>query len=213
MTFTNSADWSYLSRNTTEWCLCNAQKSSLSPGVAIEDLDLFRVGDFSNATSSLKEKWYTVMLDLLPCISKKYIKAVRASEVATKITTASDEAMLLWLLALNSAKWTEMALEKLDERPTKRTRTGKQVGTHDSRVEMSLYYELYKRTLAARNDTKTGEEWDRALIEEAIRRHGNNNKGHKGKPTNFNRETYVLCYSPGKEPHLERKEAPVPYEV
>ena len=192
--------------------------------MAAEDLDLFRVGTFSDADSHIKDKWYMVMLDLLPCICKKYTKVVRASEVlAAQITTGSDEALLLWWLALNSAKWTKLAQEKAvvndqdhdeptNEPPTKRTR--KQTGAHDSRVGINLYYEICHRTSAARNDPKTGEEWDKALILEAKRRRDNDSKGHKGKTTTkVCQDTYVLCYSPGKEPHYERKAAPVPYEV
>ena len=67
--------------------------------MAAEDLNLFRVGTFSDAASHIKDKWYMVMLDLLPCICKKYTKVVRASEVlAAQITTGSDEALLLWCI-------------------------------------------------------------------------------------------------------------------
>ena len=82
------------------------------------------------------------------------------------------------------------------------------------RVGINLYYEICNRTSAARMDPNTGEGWDKALIKEAERRQVNDNKGHKGKTTTkVCQDSYVLCYSPGKEPQIEKKAAPVAYEV
>lgn len=160
-----------------------------------------------------------VMLDLLPCICKKYLKAVRASEFATKITTVSDEALLLWLLALNSAKWTKETAEKQeindqDEQEPPKKKKRKQEGNHDSRVNISLFYEIYTHVLAARNDPITGEGWDKALIVEAERQLGTTKQGHPGETTNVaHQAVYVVKYSPGKDMRLERMDGPVPYEV
>ena len=68
-----------------------------STGIGTVDINFFRVGNFLDASSDIKDKWHMVMLDLLPCICKKYLKAVKASVLVTKITTVSDEALLLWL--------------------------------------------------------------------------------------------------------------------
>ena len=142
------------------------------------------------------------------------------TELPTKATTVSDEALLLWWIALNSEKWNtllelgkQVATDECDEPPTKKTR--KQPGVHDSSAHINLFCEINNRTSAARKDPTTGEGWDRALMVEAKGRHGRDNKGHKGKAaTSVPKETYVLCYSgPGQEPRLERKNAQVTYEV
>ena len=188
--------------------------------MAINDINMFRVGYFNDATTSIKHTWYMVMLNLLPCICKKYLKAVRASELATKVTTVSDEALLLWLLALNSEKWTKEMAEKQeandqDEEEPPKKKKRKQEGNHDSRVNISLFYEIYTRVLTARNDPITGEGWDKALAVEAERQLGNTKQGHPGeKPHGAQNAVYVVKYSPGKEMRLERMDGPtMMYEV
>lgn len=196
--------------------------SSNAPGVPIQDLNLFREGNFNDAATDIKEKWYMVMLDLLPCISKKYTKNIRTTEEPTNNTTVSDEALLLWWLALNSEKWTAMAREcwSVDDQdrvdqgngpPKKRSRKNR--GAHESRVAINQYYELCQRISATRKDKTTGEGWDKALIAEAKRRLLVENRV-KGKTVPKARvDSYVMCYSPGKEPIYEKITGPVPYEV
>ena len=208
-----------LSRNNAGWYLTSEQKNSSSPGLTFEDIDLFRVENFSDAPCDLQEKWYMVMFDLLPCICKQKYKDNRETELASTVATVSDEALLLWWIALNSEKWNKLLEtndhdEPVNEPPTKRSR--KQQGAHDSTAHINLFYEINNRTSAARRDPITGEGWDRALMVEAKRRHGKGNKSHKGNKaaTSVRQATYVLCYSgPDQEPRLERKDAPVPYEV
>ena len=160
-----------------------------------------------------------VMFELLPCICKqKYNKDTRVTEMASEVATVSDEALLLWWIALNSERWNKMLDAKdldvpIKEPPTKRTR--KQQGAHDSTAHINLFYEINNRTSAARKEPRTGEGWDRALMVEAKRRQGEGNKSNKGnRAASVRQATYVLCYSgPDQEPLLERKDAPVPFEV
>ena len=128
--------------------------------------------------------WYMVMFEILPCICKqKYNKDNRTTEMASKVATVSDEALLLWWIELNREKWNKMLDAKdhdvpIKEPPTKRSR--KQQGAHDSTAHINLFYEMNNRTSAARKLPRTGEGWDRALMVDAKRRQGEGNKSHKG---------------------------------
>ena len=105
------------------------------------------------------------------------------TEMASKVATASDEALLLWWIALNSEKWNKMLDAKnhavpIKEPPTKRSR--KQQGAHDSTAHINLCYEMNNRTSAVRKEPRTGEGWDGPLLVEAKRHQGEGNKSHKG---------------------------------
>ena len=101
----------------------------------------------------------------------------------------------------------------IKEPQTKRSR--KQLGAYDSTAHINLFYEMNNRTSAARKEPKTGEGWDRALMVEAKRQQEEGNRSHKGnRAASVPQATYVLCYSgPDQEPLLERKDAPVSFEV
>ena len=67
---------------------------------------MFREGNIEDASEDIKKKWNMMMLDLLPSISRNYATANhRASARVSTLSTASDEALLLWFLSIHSRKW------------------------------------------------------------------------------------------------------------
>ena len=137
------------------------------------------------------------------------------TEMASKVATASDEALLLWWIALNSEKWNKMLDAKNHAVPIKDPPTKKGNNKVLMTQRLTLCYEMNNRTSAVRKEPRTGEGWDGPLLVEAKRHQGEGNKSHKGnRAASIRHATYVLCYSgPDQEPLLARKDEPVPFEV
>ena len=156
------------------------------------------------------------MLQLLPSItSKKYsTSALRASDLASNLTTASDEAFLYWLLSIYSTKWSGCGEE--DENDDENTPPAKK--KQKTRTHQDLFCHLYNIVLEARNDDKNqGLGWDEALKVEAEAERQSSKVGmgqgveetigNHPSPKN-ERDIYVARYSPGKAMRYEKVKVP-----
>jgi hypothetical protein len=169
-----------------------------------DDIASFRVGNFKDASENIKTKWYMVMLGFLPSISRKYnTPALRASDLATNLTSASDEAFLFWCLCLFGQKWSTNEAgcnqnkdidedEEASPPVQKKRKTG---GPHVARTHQDLFWDLFITVTEARCDEvlrETG--WDEALKEKAEQEllKGNGNE----REVDENHENYS---SPKKE--------------
>ena len=84
------------------------------------EIESFRFGNFEDASEDIKKKWYVRMLKFMPSVSKKYnTPELRASDHVSKLTTASDEAYLLWLLSIYSSKWSISQVDTFEEEEDK----------------------------------------------------------------------------------------------
>ena len=190
---------------STAWLRANNNKwiETDDSGVTEEDINAFRVGDFANASEKLKEKWYMVMLDLLPVVCTKYTKAVKESALARDFTTASDETLVLWHLLLYGPSWEKMVKEVKDEK-----KKGKLVGEHFTRTEMDRFYDIYVKVVEARSNPATGEDWDEAIREEANLRGFGKGKRSSNAVNEFSekkKRTYDIKFSPGKKMRVEKR--------
>ena len=188
--------------------------TSEEAGITKEDINSFRVGDFHNAADNLKAKWYTVMLIFLPTFCGKFTKKVRASELASKFTSISDEAIVLWHIFLYGPTWEKVAKEQNKKKQKKE-------GQHYSRTEMNLFYDLHTRIEESRSNLITGEGWDKAVRDEAIRQmnRGKSKYQTEGKEQMENSQgtlepiiRYDVKFSPGKSIRLQKRTVTLLYE-
>ena len=108
----------------------------------------------------------------------------RVSEVAT----ASDEALVMWLVRFNAKVWEtekneeeneEENEESQEDRGQKKKR--KRTGPHMSLLNLQVFLDMLNGTIARRKETDGGKGWDDALISAAKTEH-QSTSGAKGNP-------------------------------
>lgn len=143
--------------------------------ITVGDVEKFRKGSFEDATDNIKAKWFLVMLHFLPIVNAKYTKwDVKQEKPVSKITTASDEAIIYWFIQNYVTGWEKDQADKeqqenderQEDQPKKRR---KREGKHYSRTELDQYHENCETITTAREDPIEGKGWDNALMIEAAR--------------------------------------------
>lgn len=185
------------------------------------EIESFRVGNFEDASEDIKKKWYVTMLKFMPPVSKKYnTPELRASDHVSTLTTASDEAYLLWLLSIYSSKWSISQVDSCEEddekydseeetTPGPKKKKQKTSGKHVSRTHQELFRHLYNIVVKAREEDKLrgSNSWDEALHNEAKQQFEKGPKAVQGgvdenvashSKNKIESTIYVERYSPGK---------------
>lgn len=155
------------------------------------DIDVFRVGDYEKADKTVKKNWLK-MLDFVPVVNSEYLKdTIRVNKSLTNAVSASDEALVYWILKNEAPAWEEEFEEQLEYERNNEGRVPprkkkKQVWAHKSRTELEVYVNLL---LELGNKRQAKDElgittWDMALMNEAKRLFEAENQ-KLGKNTNY----------------------------
>ena len=140
--------------------------------IAKADVERFRVGRFEEQSDKIKEKWFFVMLKLLPCVNAEFRRSgVKSNKLVSKATAAENEAILCWILEFHMDDW--KAEIEADAKAAaegtvapKRKKSGK---TKSIQHVKEFFARLKDVTKARENDTR-GKGWDLALQAEIRRR-------------------------------------------
>ena len=177
-----------MSRATAEWLNITEPKNTTA--ISFEDINNFRAGPYANATVDTKVKWCHVMMHVLPSVCSRYAKPdIQVGMAASKATSTSDEALVMWLLRFNAREWeTENeSAESADAsqhdasavNPPTTTRKRKRKGPHMSQTNLQEFLDMLNATTTKRGTNEGGTEWDDALMTAArdARESGNGSKG------------------------------------
>lgn len=98
---------------TTAWYICVANR------IGKEHIAAFREGNYADASEDVQRKWCQVMLFFLPHVTCEYTGwSIKVRKGASECSTASDEALVMWMLQCYGSTWEEEAWE--DASPKKR---------------------------------------------------------------------------------------------
>lgn len=117
-------------------------------------------------------------------MSSKYTKwDIKAKMPASKATTPSDEALVMWLLHCHAETWqrecTEESAAPRAPTGTQTTRKRKRTGPHMSSQGLAKFKEMLDTVQDARTDEVTGTGWEEALMAAAVLVHEQNAGGVK----------------------------------
>lgn len=155
----------------------NREEPKPTTAITLEDIDKFRVGLYDDATEDTKDKWCHVMLHFLPSVCARYSKdEQQMTQRVSEVATASDEALVMWLVRFNAEVWETEKNEaendsSQEDNGTKKKR--KRTGPHMSQLNLQVFLDMLNGTIARRKENDGGKGWDNALILAAKTEHQN----------------------------------------
>ena len=117
----------------------------------------FRVGNFEDAESEVKEAFVFTMRYLMPAINKEWQvdKGMQIVDRLSKKTTASDEALLIWMLRYGKdTVWKKLFQDKNNKKAKSGEHIGKKYGQEYVKILM---------TIGRARKTEAGKTWDDAM--------------------------------------------------
>ena len=143
------------------------KEDGLQDGITKTEIAQFREGFYKDANPNIQRKWCHVMLHFLPCVCSNYNKwEIKINTPLSQVTSASDEALVLWFLKCYIDDWDKLYEDRRQEQDLVRTnKRRRKEGKHKSNEELGEFLDLHASIIQARQEKGKG--WDEALMEMA----------------------------------------------